>query len=1170
MKRLAARLAKILGIIAAVFAVIILVLQIVLNSTWMRSKVDSILSSVVEKGQVRYSRLHFRTFPIVVAEIDSLSVTYPHGLFSAYDRLGVRGPLLSEGRGSVEDTLLATVHLHASVNPWKLLAGKIKVNSLSLSHPQLYYHAYDGTASNLDILSKSDEPKDSVSKPFSLPWLHLCTLSISDRPRIVYTSQADTVHAGISFDNLLLSGKLRLKKNKLDSKVKNLRLELDNLRMNGRLPADTLALALENLRIATPRTNLVDLGLKGEALYFSHSLGRLQVPAELDARASFRNHRRHFDIALDHLDADIAYVPMYAEGLFSKFKDHSFVKASAGIDSCKLGTVLEKYGRKLAPAARDFRADALLNLGVKAEGNISQKEYPQVDVALDIPSGHVAWIPKEIRAMLDLVATARLTPSGALSAEVERCHLRSNGVKLDLDGDGRDLIGRDPAVAARLGGFVILDSVRRYLPENLDIAAAGTVDMSADVNAHLNELEDYIFRKTRINAHLSGDRISVHMPSNKLSAMLRRPEISLATAESSLKLNADMDSLAFGLADSFRAGVRGMVNRADVKKVDNNGKMVPYLSFSTTDDFIKLYAGDNKIEAENALVSLEAMQRVRKPRPQFKRFLDSLQRVYPGVPRDSLLRKFRASRPVDDLAYKDLKVSLDSSFVALLNRWHPGGLVSLENASLVSPSLPLRTTLNALDIALDDDDAQVATCSIDCGTSDVDLTGSVGGFRRFIRGRGPLKFNFDIHSKRLNLNELLVAMQQGASNRDVDVESGDFVVDSLSNVVYDRSAGEMKAIVVPKNLRGSIGLTAERVDYSSLEIRPAAAEINIRDRVLQIKDVDVQSNVGRIKLDAFYASKSKADISAGLDMHLFEMPAYDIIHMLPSVDAMMPALKSFQGNLGCDVSVTTQLDTNMNVLMPSLNGLVRIAGEELFIKNAGSLRKVTRLLMFKDKNIGQIQDLYVDAVIGDNKVEVYPFVLGVDKYKVALAGTQGFNGNMRYNISILESFLPFRFGIDIYGNLDKWRFSLGRNKYRRGRVPSFTADLDTMQVNLLDVIRNVYDRGVQDAMEQMAIENRRLERAKLVNSYTGAPSEDFLSKEEFQQVDSVLFAMQMQEENDEIDAAVDAAADEALAALNAQQTAWLDEHPWAEAALTRAEQRKAERARRREERENQN
>ena len=347
-------------------------------------------------------------------------------------------------------------------------------------------------------------------------------------------------------------------------------------------------------------------------------------------------------------------------------------------------------------------------------------------------------------------------------ATVERCHLRSNGIKLDLDGDGRDLIGRDPAVAAKLAGFVVLDSIARYLPKNLDLRGSGKLDLDADVNAHLNELEDYIFNKTRIACRLTSDRLSVQMPSQNLSAMLRRPDISLSSAESSLKLAADMDSLAFGLSDSFRAGVRGMVNRADLKKVENGGKMVPYLSFSTTDDFLKIYAGENKIEAENALVSLEAMQRVRRPRPRMKRFLDSLQRVYPGVPRDSLFGKFRASRPVDEFASKDLKVSLDSSVVALLNRWHPGGLVSLENASLVSPSLPLRTTLNSMDIALDDDDAQIASFNVDCGTSDIDLTGSVGGFRRFIMSRGPLKFNFDVRSKRLNANEILVAMQQGS------------------------------------------------------------------------------------------------------------------------------------------------------------------------------------------------------------------------------------------------------------------------------------------------------------------------------------------------------------------------------------------------------------------------
>jgi hypothetical protein len=1161
------RLFKVLGIIVAVFALILLGAQLVLNSSWMRSRIDSIAASAIPDGQLRYGRLHFSTFPYIGVDADSISVTYPHELFSAYDGLGVRGPLLSEGRGAVRDTLLSAGRLGVSVNPWKIFRGRIRVRHLLLEHPRVYYHAYCEGRSNLDILAKGeDEPEDTSAKGgVNLPWISVGEFRIGGSPKIVYTSQADTVHARLRFDELRLKGDVRIRKDLLESRLCDASLALDSLRMSGRLPADTLAVALDRLSLENPRTNLFDILLSGEALYFSPALGSLQVPAVLDARAGFRKHPKHFDIDLEHLKADIAYVPLHAEGRFSRYEDYSRVKASAGIDSCNLGTVLDKYARKLVPAAKDFRANALLNLDVRADGKLSEEEYPDLEIAVDIPSGRVSWLPKRINAMLDLGASAHLTADKKLTAEVDRCHLRSNGVKLDLDGDGRDLLGKDPSVAAKLGGFVILDSAARYMPAGLDVKGKGRVNLSADVNAHLNELEDYVFRKSRIACRLDGEKVSVRMPSQEMSAFLRAPDISLASADNSLKLTMDMDGLAFRLSDSFRARVKGMATRADVSKVENEGKMVPRLSFSTAGDVLKIYAGENKIEAENTLVSLEAMRRVRKARPRMKRFLDSLQRVYPGVPRDSLFAKVRAGRPVDEFASKDLKVSLDSSLVALLNRWHPGGLVSLENASVVSPALPLRTRVNSLDIALDDDDAQIASCNVDCGTSDLDLTGSIGGFRRFIRGRGPLKFDIDARSKRLNVNELLVAMQKGTLNDSVDVDKADFVVDSLSNAVYDPAAGEMKAIVVPKNLRGSIRLLSDRVDYSTLEIRPAFAEINVRDRVLQIKDVDVYSNLGRIKLDAFYASKKKSDISAGLDMHLVDMSAYDIIHMLPSVDAMMPALKSFKGNLGCDLSVTTQLDTNMNIITPSMNGLVRIAGEDLFIENAGPLRKITRLLMFEDKNIGRIQNLYVDAVVGNNRVEVYPFLLGVDKYKLALAGTQGFNGNLNYNVSILESFLPFRFGINIFGNLDKIRFSLGRNRYRNGMVPSFTADLDTMQVNLLDVIRNVYDRGVQNAMDRMAVENRRLEKARMLNSYSGSGTDEFLSKEEFMQVDSLMFAEQMAEEDKDVAAALDAAADEALAALNAQQTAWLKEHPWAEAAMTRAEQRKAERVKRKEE-----
>lgn len=1155
MKRLAVRLAKVFGIIIAVFSVTVLALQLMLNSAWMRGKLDGALSSMLENGELRYSRLHIKTFPSVAVDLDSLSLTYPHGLFSAYDGAGLRGPLLSEGRGAVEDTLFAADHIGARVRPWALLRGRISVKNVDLRHPRLFLHSYDSTASNLDIFRKSEASVDTVSKPFALPWISLGGLSVSRNPKFVYTSQADTLHARLCFDDMRLKGKVRLPKNKLATKVRGLEFSLDSLRMNGRLPADTVAVSVNHLLARTPHTNEVELSLDGDALYWMSSLGLLRIPADLQARAAFRKAAESFDVKLHALDADIAYIPLHAEGLYRLFDDHGFVKGSASIKDCDLGNAFDQYARNFFDEARNIRTDAHLNLEVEAEGDVSSGKWPAVEASLSVPSGHVSYLPRRIRALLDLAASAKLTPDKHLSASVERLDLSSDGLSVKLDGDALDLLGKDPRIAARADAWALLDSLHKYLPEVLDIRGRGKLDLSANVNAWLREFSDYQFGRSRLDAALSGDRIALSMPSQHLDAFLLSPDIRLSNGSSSMLVNALADSISVQMGDSLHAVIKDMVNRADVHKKDVDGKMVPYVSLNSTEDRIRIRSGENRVGLRGTDISLEAWQRVRKNRHPHSRRLDSLRRLYPGASRDSLFSILRSRRPIDEFASKDIRVTLDSSLLALYTRWHPGGLVSVDRVWLRSPSLPLRTRVNSVDIALDDDDAQIASFDLNCGTSDVSITGSAGGIRRFLRGRGALRFDLNLHSGRLNANEILVAMQKASENGPVSTETEDYVRDDLADATFVPDS-TMRAFVVPKNLDGSINLVADRVDYSDFDIRPASAEINIRDRVLQLKDVDVSTNLGRIKLDAFYASHSKADIAAGLDMHLSDMSAYDIIHTIPSVNTMMPALKSFEGKLGCDVSLTTQLDTNMNILTPTVNGIVRVAGENLHISNAGSLRKITRLLMFKDKNIGDIDDLYVDAVIEDNKVEVYPFELNVDRYKVALMGTQGFNGSMKYNISVLKSIIPFRFGINIYGNLDKWRFSLGRNKYRNGKVPSFTADLDTVQVNILDVIRNIYDKGVENAMEQMEREQKRLANAKLMGGYVH-DSGEIMTKEEFEEVDAALLEMELKEEMSGIESDITAVADEALDALSLEQMKWAEEHPWAGLAESRAQKRRA-------------
>ena len=226
----------------------------------------------------------------------------------------------------------------------------------------------------------------------------------------------------------------------------------------------------------------------------------------------------------------------------------------------------------------------------------------------------------------------------------------------------------------------------------------------------------------------------------------------------------------------------------------------------------------------------------------------------------------------------------------------------------------------------------------------------------------------------------------------------------------------------------------------------------------------------------------------------------------------MPALKSFEGRLDCNLTATTQLDTNMNVVIPTLDGLIRISGRDLEVKDAGDLRRITRLLMFRNKDIGHIDDLAVDAVVHDSRLEVFPFELGVDRYRLALQGLQGFDRSMYYHVSILRSPFLLRFGINLFGSLDNWKFNVGRARYREGRVPVYSQQLDSVQVNIAKGIRDIFETGVR--------------RVRAFNDLQDVVQTDdeALSAEEMLQVEDLALEAEMAE----LDAALEAEVNDVL------------------------------------------
>ena len=419
----------------------------------------------------------------------------------------------------------------------------------------------------------------------------------------------------------------------------------------------------------------------------------------------------------------------------------------------------------------------------------------------------------------------------------------------------------------------------------------------------------------------------------------------------------------------------------------------------------------------------------------------------------------------------------------------------MKKSDCMNPDLveEIEYMINALSKSgfFNNDEIIIDSLSLKAGQSDISGNGSVKGLRRALGGRGsrgagvrpgnggrartPAVLDVDIalKSSGVDANELLAALNAGATLDQDSLNAGsaemsdaEFLEEVLMDSTEVAPVGP-SLLVIPSNIDAEITLDASNLKYSDLLIDKAYAKVTAKDRCVQIIDTKASSSVGNISLDAFYATKSKEDIKAGFDFRFTDITAEKMIDLVPAVDTLIPLLKSFKGLLNCEIAATAQLDTAMNILTPSINGVVRIGGKNLSVGGDKSFESIAKLLKFKDREEGRIDAMIVEGMIKDKSMEVFPFVIQMDRYTMALSGVQNLDMSFKYHVSMIKSPMLFRFGVDLYGSdFDNLKFKLGKAKYKSAEVPVFSAEIDQTRYSLSSSIRNIFEKGVDNAIAE--------------------------------------------------------------------------------------------------------
>lgn len=1155
----------VLWTLLGIWAVVIIALQIILNSSVLTRIVSDVANEYVE-GDVTFSGIKasmFKSFPNLNVTIDDFSITYPHDRFAAFDSPVVPGGyLLDSGRGESADTLAHFRKLSVSVNYIAAIAGRIRIRHASLDHPRIFAHQYDSTSANWNLFGNKASDKDTSEATSTIPPLSVGKVILSGRPFIVYTNPSDTIFGCIFLKQLTAKGHYDARKNKLE----RVNLELDSLFVAGRLPADTVAFGLERLGVKE-RLGHFDVSLRSRLFLGLKSSGRMSIPIEINGGVfpEFDEKR----VAVEDMTAHIATIGLTADGKADFSGNDIHIKASVATEKSPVSEMIEYFGDNF-PVLKKLRTDALLSVNASCDGyyNKSTGGLPPLSVQVQVPDSRIRWEGIDGEGRFDLDMTAR-SENGRLSAEIPDFCFSVNGMKISIKGTADNLLGGDPRFDISSDIHVVLDSLAAYLPDSLGVSVHGDLEGIIEGDFRLSQLDAFNFSEIGLEGLLESNGIRINIPKDTLFAYLGHTDISLGAfnheddhdghdgsghrhsglsvaIDSMLteygastfirgtgltlsahntkeRMSADpkrhpihghLDIASIGMMDidSCFVGAIGSVNTFKLSLKQTGTHSVPFISLSSRNKNITLREGVTRFSGQDARLSVEAHPNSAERQLRRKHLLDSLQRIYPGVKRDSLLRKvfgkYASGTTLPDyLSEKDfeksdIKIQLGESFANYIRDWDITGNIDLAEGLVITPYYPLDNRITGFSGKFSNNTIDLNRLSFKSGVSDISATGHLTGLKRFlVSGKGRLNLDLGITSDEIDMNEILIALNAGKKFTPIGHNAALSGVDDNAylNTVKEMTAADTTAstslVVLPSNLNAKISLSANKIRYSNLETSWVASDIVMKERCLQATNTLATTNMGDVYLEGFYSTRTKKDLKAGFDLTLSGITAEKVIQLFPAVDSIVPMLKAFRGLLDCEIAATSSIDTSMNIVLPTLSGIVKIDGKNLSLTDSDELNKLRRSLMFKDKDSSFIKSLSIRGIIKENHMEIFPFLLNIDRYSIAASGLQGFDQRFKYHLSALKSPIPFKFGINVNGTFDNWKWKLGKTKYKSRNIPLFNDQVNSLTLNLTSAIHNIFEKGVEQALKQNELSQKAIENKKKELDYSASLTEDLSADE---------------------------------------------------------------------------
>ncbi|MCL2414604.1 MAG: AsmA family protein [Bacteroidales bacterium] len=250
-------------------------------------------------------------------------------------------------------------------------------------------------------------------------------------------------------------------------------------------------------------------------------------------------------------------------------------------------------------------------------------------------------------------------------------------------------------------------------------------------------------------------------------------------------------------------------------------------------------------------------------------------------------------------------------------------------------------------------------------------------------------------------------------------------------------------------------------------------EAEIRDEFLRLNEFRLTNRAGGMNIVLAYRAHSLNDATLWMDMTIEDTELQALLDLYPEIRDTLPILQSLEGLVDLNLTLSSHLDSTMSVDMNQTIASASMRGQDLVLLDDENFSRVSRMLGFRRRDQNLIDSLSVGVTVDDGVIEIFPFKLTMNRYSLAVGGTQNVDMSFNYHITVLRApprlFRPvswatalmsgLNLGIDVSGTGvegDRIRFRPTSARFRDLATPATSINMERT-INVQEEFRRLLE-----------------------------------------------------------------------------------------------------------------